>query len=323
MNTASDYRSGQGDAGHIHVAKQTDASDSTVSWGAILAGAVGAAALSLILLILGTGLGLASVSPWTGDGISSSAFGVSTILWIAFTQIAAAGMGGYLAGRLRTRWLNTDGDEVYFRDTAHGFLAWGVATLLTAGLMTSAISAIVRGGVEAAASGTMVASVSANATSNAEQGDDSFTTNYFVDMLFRTSNAATAAQIMSDTAPSAVPSAAQTMQAELLPGKSTEVGRIFRRNMEAPRLSEPDADYLAELISNRTGLSQQEAKTRVNEVYSRFSEELKSTEVTLKAGVDKARKASSYAALWLFISLLIGAFVASWFATFGGRQRDA
>jgi len=112
---------------------------SAVSWAAIVAGAVGAAALSLILLLLGTGLGLSSVSPWAGQGASASTFGISTILWVSFTQLAAAGMGGYLAGRLRTRWAATHTDEVYFRDTAHGFLAWAVATLLTAAVLTSAV----------------------------------------------------------------------------------------------------------------------------------------------------------------------------------------
>ena len=118
--------SGMPGLGRVDVAKlseETTSTASAVSWAAIVAGATGAAALSLILLILGTGLGLSSVSPWTGQGTSSTTFGLSTILWVSFTQLAAAGMGGYLAGRLRTRWQGTHTDEVYFRDTAHGFLA--------------------------------------------------------------------------------------------------------------------------------------------------------------------------------------------------------
>lgn len=120
---------------------------SAVAWGAIFAGAAAAAALSLILLMLGTGLGLSSVSPWAYSGISAKSFGVSTILWITFTFIVASGVGGYLAGRLRTRWLSVPIDEVHFRDTAHGFLAWAVATLTTAALLTSTISGILNAGV--------------------------------------------------------------------------------------------------------------------------------------------------------------------------------
>src|SRR5450756_2627232 len=94
-----------------------------VAWGAIVAGAAAAAALSLILLMLGIGLGLSSVSPWVHDGVSAATFGVSAILWVTLTQLLASGMGGYLAGRLRTKWVAVHTDEVYFRDTAHGFLA--------------------------------------------------------------------------------------------------------------------------------------------------------------------------------------------------------
>ena len=112
---------------------------SAVAWSAVFAGAAATAALSLILLILGVGLGLSAVSPWAQTGVGAVTFGISTIVWLTVTQIIASGMGGYLAGRLRTRWSGVHTDEVYFRDTAHGFLSWGVATLVTAMLLTPAI----------------------------------------------------------------------------------------------------------------------------------------------------------------------------------------
>ena len=174
-----------------------------VSWGAILAGAAAAAALSLILLILGTGLGLSSVSPWSQDGMGAAAFGVSTILWITFTQLAASGLGGYLAGRLRTKWTDVHTDEAYFRDTAHGFLAWAVATLATAVLLTSVIGAIVTGGVKAGAS--VVGGVASTATAvtaggaaaagteMAKSDSGSGPMGYFLDSLFRPDDTATVA----------------------------------------------------------------------------------------------------------------------------------
>lgn len=125
--------------------------NSAVSWGAIAAGAAAAASLSLILLILGVGLGLSSVSPWARNGVSATTFGVSTILWLTLTQLLASAMGGYLAGRLRTKWTEVHADEVYFRDTAHGFLAWAIASLSTAALLTSVIRSILSGGVQAGA----------------------------------------------------------------------------------------------------------------------------------------------------------------------------
>jgi hypothetical protein len=74
-----------------------------VSWGSIAAGAAAAASLSLTLLILGVGLGLSPVSPWTREGGSATTFGVSTILWLTFTQLLASAMGGYVVDRLRSK----------------------------------------------------------------------------------------------------------------------------------------------------------------------------------------------------------------------------
>ena len=129
---------------------------SAVSWGAVIAGAVGAAALSLVLFLLGTGLGLAAVSPWGSEGISGTTAGISTIVWVTVVQLLASVLGGYLAGRLRTRWVTVHTDEVFFRDTAHGFLAWAVATLLMATLLSSAIAAAVSTGVKSAPLGYFV-----------------------------------------------------------------------------------------------------------------------------------------------------------------------
>jgi hypothetical protein len=174
-------------------------SQSGVSWGAIFAGAAGAASLSLILLLLGTGLGMSSVSPWANQGASATAVGVATVLWLTFTQIAASGMGGYLAGRLRTKWAGVHTDEVYFRDTAHGFLAWSVATLLTAALLSSVVGSIVGAGAQAGATvagGAATAATAAGAGAAASQsGADSGAgpTGYFIDSLFRRDAAATTA----------------------------------------------------------------------------------------------------------------------------------
>ncbi|MBK1717025.1 hypothetical protein CKO27_05040 [Thiocystis violacea] len=164
------------DVSHEH--RQAHAS--AVSWGAIVAGATAMAALSLILLILGTGLGLSAVSPWVRTGISATTFGVSTILWVTFTQLVASAMGGYLTGRLRTRWVGARADEVYFRDTAHGFLAWAVASLATAALLTSVIGSIIGNGHQAGG----VVATAAIGSERATFGRDAGAMGYGVDSLF-------------------------------------------------------------------------------------------------------------------------------------------
>lgn len=277
---------------------------SAVSWGAILAGAAAAAALSLILVILGVGLGLSSVSPWAHDGVSAKTFGVSTILWLALTQLVASGMGGYLAGRLRTRWVEVHRDEVYFRDTAHGFLAWAVASLATAALLTSAIGMIVGGGIRAGAAAA--GGASAAGAEMAKAGGDNGPMGYFVDSLFRKNmNAKTAGADSFPVAP------------------SSEVTRIFMNTIGTGPLPAEDVRYAGQIVAQRTGLTQQEAEKRVIDTHAQAQAKLRAAESAVKEATDKARKASAYTAMWLFISLLIGAFVASLAATYGGRQRDA
>ena len=288
-----------------------------VSWGAVFAGAVGAAALSLILILLGTGLGLSVVSPWSHEGISAGAAGVSTIVWITVVQILASILGGYLAGRLRSRWVSVHTNEVYFRDTAHGFLAWSVATLLMASLLSTAVGSIVSTGAKAtgAVAGSAVAATGAAAAAAAasvpEKGDGSANepTGYFVDMLFRANP--TAAAPAAD-----VPARAQ-------PDKTAEVTRIFAKGLESGSLGNADIQYLGQLVAANTGLSQADAEARVTETFTQLKQTLDQARDKAKQVADDARKASAYLALWLVISLLIGAFAASFAATFGGRLRDS
>jgi len=305
---------------------EPQANASAVSWGAILAGAAAAAALSLILLILGTGLGLSSASPWTHDGIGVRPIGISTILWVTLTQLLASGLGGYLAGRLRTRWLDAHSDEIYFRDTAHGFLAWAIASLATAALLTSAIGSIVNRGVQAGSSvagdvtsAATVACGGAVAAGSYQKTkyDTSGPVSYFVDSLFRRDVNATSAALPGTSATSG----GMSMQPAV--GVQSEVARIFMNTVRTGELPQDDSRYVGQLVALRTGLSQQDAEKRVTDTYAHLQAKLTEAERTARDAVDKARKASAYAALWLFISLLIGAFVASWAATYGGRQRDA
>jgi hypothetical protein len=307
---------------------------SAVSWGAIAAGAAAAASLSLILLILGVGLGLSSVSPWARGGASAAAFGVSTILWLTLTQLLASAMGGYLAGRLRTKWAAVHRDEVYFRDTAHGFLAWAVASLATAALLTSAIGAIVSGGVQASAA--MVSGVASTAGSvmavtgganPTAPGSDAGPLGYFVDSLFRRDAAVAAIPAppaVSGVSGETAGSASSTDANARISSKDTaEVSRIFMNVSRTEPLPPEDVRYVGQIVAQRTGLSQADAEKRVATVYAKVQVKLNNAELAARDAADQARKASAYSALWLFVSLLIGAFVASLSATYGGLRRDA
>ncbi len=131
------------------VARQRDISSSGVSWGAVIAGAVVAAALSLIMLALGAGLGLSAVSPWSNIRETASQLGTAAIIWLILIQVIASAMGGYLAGRLRTKWQAIHTDEVHFRDTANGLVTWAVGVIITVTFLTTAATTMVGGTVSA------------------------------------------------------------------------------------------------------------------------------------------------------------------------------
>jgi len=287
----------------------------------VIAGAVGAAALSLVLFLLGAGLGLAVASPWAGEGMSGTSATVSTILWITFVSIMASVLGGYLAGRLRSRWSSVHTDEVFFRDTAHGFLAWALSTLLMATLMSSAVGSALSAGakaggevVKAAATATAAGAGAAVAGADKTGGAGAGPMGYFVDSLMRGSpgNVATS-NSTTPTAASAVPIADHV----------PEVTRIFTNALQSGQLPDADRQYLGQLVSAQTGIPAPEAEQRVTDTFTALKQNLDQAAAKAKQVADDARKASAGLALWLVVSLLIGAFVAAFAATLGGRLRDS
>lgn len=319
--------------------------DSAVSWCAVFAGAVACAALSLILLLLGTGFGLTMVSPWSSEGISSESFGVSSIVGITLISLAASALGGYLAGRLRTRWLNTHIDEVYFRDTAHGFLSWAVATLGTAALLTSVIGGIMGSGVKAGAAvagsaATAATGVAASgaAALMADNSEGNNTLTYLLDsMLRKDPNTAIAnnpqpqpvtpenpveGEPATEPAPAPAPQANDNMSVMQSDAPKAELMRIFVQAIATDSFPQNDVEYAGQLVAQATGIDQQTAEKRVADSFTMLREKMDEAETAALAAADKAREVSAYTSLWLFISLLSGAFVASLMAIYGGRQRD-
>lgn len=289
--------------------ESVDLHGSGASWSAVFAGAVAAAALALILIVLGVGLGFSAVSPWDFDSGDATAIGISTAIWLAFTQIAASGLGGYLAGRLRMRWPGLESDEVYFRDTAHGLLAWAVGALFVAALMGSAVSGLASSGARAlgaAASTVTQAAGSAAAGSQggqggAQSGAESMMS-YFIDALFRSDQ----------------PGPAQDPQQA-----RAEATTIFLKSMADGALAPTDQEYLATIVARETGLTPEEAAQRVQDRYAQASAAVQNAKVAAKEAADTARKAAAGTALWMFVALLSGAFFAAWAAVWGGRRREA
>lgn len=285
--------------------RSAESAISGVSWAAIFAGAFVASAFSLALLALGAGLGLVSVSPWSGNGVSAATFGILAAAWLIAIQLFASGVGGYIAGRLRTVWVNTHSDEVFFRDTAHGLLVWAVGAVVSASILASAASSLASGVASTGAAslhaaGSALAGAASQVASQTSVGATDPTA-YFTDMLFRTDHPSTTAD-----------------QA----GSQAEIGRILTRSLASGDLAVADKTYIAQVVAARTGLSQPDAEKRVSDVFAQAKADAAAIADKAKAAADEARKAGIYLALWTFISLLVGAFSASYMATVGGRIRD-
>ncbi len=253
---------------------------SGVSWAAVIAGALAAAALSLVLLALGAGLGFSAVSPWSNSGASAAAVGAAALVWLIVAEILASAMGGYLAGRLRTKWATIHSDEVYFRDTAHGLLAWATGLVVTAALLTSAAATMVGASAPAAVSREAGGAASERANPS----------DYLTGLLFR-----------GDRSLGAQDDAAARDEARI----------VFANALRHKALSPDDQAYVGQLVANKTGLDQTDAEKRVSQVFAQAQQ-----------AADTARHAAAELSLCLFFALLAGAFVASFTATIGGRQRD-
>ncbi|OLP58674.1 hypothetical protein BJF93_17745 [Xaviernesmea oryzae] len=284
------------------IASTAESSTSAVSWGAIFAGAVTGAAVTLVLTLAGSGLGLTMISPFPNESASASTFAISAAVGLIIIQLLASAFGGYVAGRLRTKWSGLHNDEVFFRDTAHGILSWAIATLVAAGFLGSVISSTVGTGVQAVSSAagavTSTAATAATATAASSDRTDE-AANYLVDRLMRPANPADPAQNANQDA-------------------TAQVSRILWNGATTGSIPEGDRTYLAQLIAARTGLSEADANRRIDEVL-KSAEDAKNK---AQQAAETARKSSAMAALFGTISLLISAIAAGVAAVIGGRQRD-
>jgi hypothetical protein len=273
-----------------------------VSWEAVAAGAVAAAALTLLLVAFGAGMGFSAVSPWSNSGVSASTFSVATGIYLVLVGVMSSAVGGYVAGRLRSKWTGVHTNEVFFRDTAHGFLAWAFATLISATALASTTAYLANG------AGASLAGATGQAARASSPAD------VYVDRLFRappgSSAAAAPAQPAADNAASA--NAAPAAEGSTGNAQRREIVRLWAADFrEGTDLSAADRSYVAQVVAARTGMSQADAEKRVDEVVAEA-----------KSDMDKARRAAAKLSFWLTAALLFGALAASLTGAEGGALRD-
>jgi len=291
----------------IDIVAAPEDSGTAVSWQAIIAGAVTAAAITLILVAFGAGVGFSVISPWSGQGVSATTFTIGGGIFLIVVAMLSSTIGGYVAGRLRPRWTTVHTHERYFRDSAHGLVTWAVSTIAVATILGGAMTAIIGAtGAGLAVAGSQPADV-------------------YVDTLMRTNPATdrVAAPAPADTQQATSPAqqsqVTPTLSGGQLPANTmvTPANRASIARILAPAMikggSVADADrvYLTQFVAARTGLPEAQARQRVDQTIAQA-----------QAAADKARKSSAAFAFWLAFALLAGALSASLAAIEGGSLRN-
>ena len=269
---------------------------SYVDWPAIFAGAVLAAAIAFVFSTFGAAVGLSLASPFEGEGMSLTFSVIAVGIWVLWVSASSFMAGAYLTGRLRHRIPDATEHETDVRDGAHGLVVWAVGAVIGAVILGSGISTTAKVGSEVVGAAASAATAAGTAAAGEADGGE---LRYLVERLLR---------VPTDTSPA-------TGDTEAVAG---ETQRILAANAGEEELDADDKAYLAELVARNTGLTTEEASTRVDQAFARLQE----AEQSAREAAEAARKASVVAAFVLAAALLIGAAGAFWAASIGGRHRD-
>ena len=290
-----------------------------LDWGPVILGALGAAAMSVVLLAFGSALGLSVVSPYAYAGISAKGAAILAAVYLALVMVASFAAGGYIAGRMRSPWRTTDETESHFRDGAHGFGVWAIGVLLGAAMAASGVGAVVSAAGKATTA--IVAAGTAGAASNPALGQLSLRpTDYAIDRLLAPAPAPAAAPANQEATP-ATPSAAQPAAT---PARRTRadlkapMARALAAGLTTPQLDVRDRTYLARVVAEQTGMPQAEAEKRVDETFA----DLKAAEQKARDAAEAAHKTAIIAAFLAAATLAIGCAAACAGAALGARHRD-
>jgi hypothetical protein len=271
-----------------------------LEWGPVILGALGATAVSVVLLTFGAALGLSAVSPYPYAGLSARASAVLAGTYTALVMVGAFAVGGYLAGRLRTPWPAGVEAEQHFRDGAHGFGVWAVGVVIGACLVAGGAGAAMKAAVQ---STTVVAAAGAAGAANNPGRVSLDPTVYAADRLL---------------APNLTPAGPVTPAIATRADLAAPMARTFAVGLRDGQLAPRDRTYLAQLVMQQTGLSQADAEKRVDDTFA----ELKAAEMQARAAAETARKAALIAAFVAAATLAVGCAAACAGAALGARHRD-
>lgn len=260
---------------------------SYVDWAAIIAGAIFATTLSFVLITFGAGLGLSLVSAEPGEGVSLFWATIAAGIWFIWVVITSYAAGGYLAGRLRRRIGDAVPDEVEARDGAHGLLVWALGAILATIMAIAGAGGIL--GPVASFTGSAAGSVAGSAAEMAGEELD-----YYASRMLRGEEGSVSPEVRS------------------------EVASVLGRSLTAGEISDEDRQYLAQITAAESGLSEEEARSRIDSVIADL-EEAQEQAIEL---AEQARIAGVIGSFVMAATMLIAAAAAYFAAATGGSHRD-
>lgn len=292
----------------------------SVQWGAIVLGALGATAISMVLLAFGAGIGLSATSAQPYAGASAKALAVISALYTAITMVAAFAAGGYITGRMRLPATADDIAEGDFRDGAHGFGVWALGLVLGAAVAASGIAGVVKTAVQATTAVAGAATAGAASNPQLTSQISMSPTDYAIDRILAPAPAAGAPAGNAAATGTAAPTDAPAAAPKAVPSRAemtAPVTRIFAASLKSGQLDQRDRATLVAIVQQQTGLPQAEAEKRVDEAYA----DLKTAEQKARDAAEKARKAALITAFGVAATLLLGCAAACAGAAAGARHR--
>jgi tellurite resistance protein len=283
----------------------------SISWPAVFAGNAVTGGLILVFIPFGAALGLSLLSPYRNEGASGTTVAAVSIAWLAFMYLFSTAAGAYVAGRMRPNAMDSASlDESQFRDGVNGLVFWGVGMIVSALFTAMSLTSVL--GTAATATGSAATqAMTGMQSANGQSGNASsmFSTDYVADLFLRTTN-------QQGTTASA--NSAPRSEVEV----RGEIARILASSAYNGQVTEPDRQYLATLVASRTGLSETDARARVNDSISRMTQLRSDAEKTTRETAEAARKSTAQAAFWTAMLSLVAGFAAWYAAQIGGRHRD-
>lgn len=318
---------------HSDIVRQDSRLLRRMSWGSILAGVIIAIVIQLVLSLIGAGVGFSTADPIAHDSPDASSVSMGAAIWWAVSSVVALFTGGWVAGHLAGAPGRTDA-------MLHGLVAWGLASLLGAYLVATAVTSIVKSGATAVgtaatAAGTgLAAAAGPMADAAKKQLQDSGITMDSVkgqaqQLLAQTGKPALQPDAIKQQANGAANQLNNATQNQGNGETGEDVQTVAQRIIASgtDTVQQADKQALVNVVVARTGISQQEAEQRVDtwiaqyqQTKAQIAQAKADAEVKAREAADAAAKAAAKASLGAAIALILGAMAAALGGALAGRR---